>query len=117
MNAVILLTAIDAGTKPAAEAHAIIVSAQPAVNSTVARGTMPIRLLFNSRIDVAHSRLSLQRPDGKVENVGLASGAADDSLAGLANVQAEGRWTLHWLVLSLDGHITRGEVSFFVRGA
>jgi methionine-rich copper-binding protein CopC len=26
-----------------------------------------------------------------------------------------GRWKLNWQVLSLDGHLTRGEVSFSVR--
>jgi methionine-rich copper-binding protein CopC len=38
-------------------------------------------------------------------------------LSGRAHVAAEGRWKLRWQVLSLDGHITRGEVSFSVRDA
>ncbi len=44
--------------------------------------------------------------------VALAPGGASGALAGRAQVAGEGRWKLRWHVLSLDGHITRGEVSF-----
>ena len=97
-----------------ARAHAIIVGAQPAMNSIVARGELEIRLDFNSRIDQKRSRLSLQRPDGGEVAVALAPGGASGVLAGRAQVAGEGRWKLRWQVLSLDGHITRGEVSFSV---
>src|SRR5216110_2454970 len=55
-----------------ARAHAIIVAAQPAMNSTVARGELEIRLDFNSQIDRKRSRLSLQRPDGSEIIIALA---------------------------------------------
>ena len=97
-----------------ARAHAIVVAAQPAMNSTVLPGELEIRLDFNSRIDQKRSRLSLQRPDGGEFAVALAPGGASGVLAGRAQVAGEGRWKLRWQVLSLDGHITRGEVSFSV---
>jgi methionine-rich copper-binding protein CopC len=93
------------------------VAAQPAMNSTVATGELEIRLDFNSRIDQKRSRLSLQRPDGSEVAVALAPSDASGVLSGRAQVAAEGRWKLRWQVLSLDGHITRGEVSFSVRDA
>ena len=99
----------------AALAHAIIVSAQPAMNSTVAPGALEIRLAFNTRIDAERSRLSLARSDGSVVDVALKRDGAANVLAGNAFVISDGRWRLRWLVLSLDGHITRGEVDFFVR--
>ena len=97
-----------------ARAHAIVVAAQPAMNSTILPGELEIRLDFNSRIDQKRSRLSLQRPDGGEVAVALAPGGASGVLAGRAQVAGEGPWKLRWQVLSLDGHITRGEVSFSV---
>jgi copper resistance protein C len=100
-----------------AVAHAIIVAAQPAMNSTVAPGKLTLRLQFNSRVDSRRSRLTLQRPDGTELTVALVPAAPPGVLAGLAQVAQEGRWTLRWQVLSLDGHLTRGEVRFSVDGA
>jgi methionine-rich copper-binding protein CopC len=101
----------------AAQAHAIIVAAQPAMNAVVPPGDIAIRLEFNSRIDSERSGLRLQRPDGTEAPVTLTPGNPPGVLAARARADASGRWTLHWQVLSLDGHITRGEVSFAVRDA
>jgi copper resistance protein C len=98
-----------------AHAHAIVVAAQPAMNSTVARGELEIRLDFNSQIDRQRSRLSLQRPDGSEVIIALAPDGPAGVLAGRAQATQSGRWKLGWQVLSLDGHITRGEVRFSVR--
>jgi methionine-rich copper-binding protein CopC len=98
-----------------ARAHAIVVAAQPAMNSTVAQGELEIRLDFNSQIDRKRSRLSLQRPDGSELVIALAPDGPAGVLAGRAQATLSGRWKLHWQVLSLDGHITRGEVRFSVR--
>ncbi|HEY2968246.1 MAG TPA: copper resistance CopC family protein [Casimicrobiaceae bacterium] len=100
-----------------ARAHAIVMAAQPAMNSTVLPGELEIRLDFNSRIDQKRSRLSLQRPDGTEVAVALTAGGPPGVLAGHAQVAESGRWKLRWQVLSLDGHITRGEVDFSVRDA
>jgi methionine-rich copper-binding protein CopC len=100
-----------------ARAHAIVVAAQPAMNSAVLPGELEIRLDFNSRIDQKRSRLNLERPDGSEIAVALAPGGPSGVLAGRAQVAGEGRWKLRWQVLSLDGHITRGELSFSVRDA
>jgi methionine-rich copper-binding protein CopC len=98
-----------------AHAHAVVVAAQPAMNSTVARGELEIRLDFNSQIDRKRSRLSLQRPDGSELVIALAPDGPPGVLAGRAEATLSGRWKLRWQVLSLDGHITRGEVRFSVR--
>jgi methionine-rich copper-binding protein CopC len=98
-----------------ARAHAIVVAAQPAMNSTVAQGELEIRLDFNSQIDRKRSRLSLQRPDGSELVIALAPDGPAGVLAGQAQATLSGRWKLRWQVLSLDGHVTRGEVRFSVR--
>lgn len=99
-----------------ARAHAIVMSAQPAMNTSVAPGEVNIRLAFNSQIDSQRSRLRLERPDGVLLAIALVPDGSRDVLAGTASATSPGRWKVHWQVLSLDGHITRGEIGFFVRG-
>jgi methionine-rich copper-binding protein CopC len=101
-------------TPGVALAHAIVVAAQPAMKATVAPGDLEIRLNFNSRVDSKRSRFILQRPDGT--EMLLCTRTCVGVLAGHALVTQQGRWTLRWQALSLDGHITRGEVIFSVRG-
>ena len=97
-------------------AHAIVLSARPAMNSNVAQGPLELRLDFNSRIDAQRSRLLLRGPDGTPTTVALAD-SPPNSLIGHATVTAVGPWKLDWQVLSLDGHITRGEIRFSVGAA
>jgi hypothetical protein len=117
--AVAMLLGVSAATMALspgiASAHAIVVAAQPAMNSTVGQGELEIRLDFNSQVDTKWSRLSLQRPDGSEVVIALAPDAPAGVLAGRAQATVSGRWKLRWQVLSLDGHITRGEVRFSVR--
>lgn len=99
---------------PAAGAHAIVVRAQPPMNATVPQGDLDIKLNFNSRIDPRRSRLSLIGPDGLLVPVASVGNAGPNALAGRASATVAGQWKLRWQVLSLDGHVTRGEVSFSV---
>ena len=95
--------------------HAIVVSARPAVGTTLPQGELDVRLEFNSRIDRQRSRMVLHRPDGSDSRIVPAADAPPNVLAGRAEATIAGRWKLDWQVLSVDGHITRGEVGFSVR--
>ena len=97
-----------------AEAHAIIVSSKPAANSQVPEGPVDMMLQYNSRIDLEHSRVSLVDPAGKVTALKADAGATQGSLTAQGKVDAPGKWIIRWQVLSLDGHITRGEIPFQV---
>jgi copper resistance protein C len=96
-------------------AHAIVVDATPSVNSTVVQGPLVIQLQFNSRLDLQRSRLTLQRPDGSEQPVTVEPLAPAGSMRGRAEAMPPGAWKLRWQVLSLDGHITCGEIPFSVR--
>ena len=112
-----LLAGMLAGAFPfarTAEAHAIIVSSRPAANSKLPQGSVDILLQFNSRIQIELSRLSLVDPEGKVVAVPIAAGPMLGSIVAHAKTDEIGRWTLRWQVLSVDGHITRGEIPFLV---
>lgn len=97
-----------------AEAHAIIIGAKPAANAKVPGGPLDILLQYNSRIDVSLSRLSLTDPAGKSSVLEIAGGHKPGLLTAKANLSAPGQWLLRWQVLSIDGHVTRGEIPFTV---
>ena len=99
----------------AAWAHAIIVSSSPAAGATVAGDHLPICLRFNSRIDHARSKLTLFAPDGSPRGLTAASDSPADELNADAKLLSTGAWRLRWQVLSVDGHITRGDIPFTVR--
>jgi methionine-rich copper-binding protein CopC len=97
-----------------AAAHAIIVSADPAVDAVLHTPTVPVVLRFNSRIDRERSRLTLLRPDGSSQPLPLASAQRPDTLAAKIDGLAAGHYRLRWQVLAVDGHITRGDIPFAV---
>ncbi|MGY3453499.1 copper resistance CopC family protein [Bradyrhizobium sp. USDA 4353] len=99
----------------AASAHAIIVSSQPASGATIDKDALAIRLRFNSRIDHTRSRLKLKAPDGAEQALTPALDAPADEIDAQARALSPGAWHLQWQVLSVDGHITRGDIPFNVR--
>ncbi|MBB4371132.1 hypothetical protein GGD63_003929 [Bradyrhizobium sp. cir1] len=98
----------------ASQAHAIIVSSSPATGATISGETVAIRLHFNSRIDRARSKLTLLAPDGAARALTPAPDAPADELNADATQLPAGAWHLRWQVLSVDGHITRGDIPFTV---
>ena len=99
--------------EPRAFAHAIIVEASPAARSTVAAGDIPIEIKFNSRVDRARSRLALIDARGAVVKLDLAESSAE-RMSALATAVVPGNYRIEWYVLSIDGHITRGNIKFSV---
>ncbi len=72
-----------------------------------------IVLRYNSRIDHARSRLTLQGTNAEMV-LPLQPDSPVDALAAKAEL-TPGDYTVHWQVLAVDGHITRGDVRFTVR--
>ena len=99
--------------EPRAFAHAIIVEASPAVRSTVPAGDIPIEIKFNSRVDRARSRLALIDARGAVVKLNLAESSAE-RMSALATAVVPGNYRIEWYVLSIDVHITRGNIKFSV---
>jgi len=114
-DAIVVLAA--ALVTPTALAHAVVEWSQPPANGVVAPGELHVRVQFSSRIDVARSRLVLIAPDGRQTT--LAPDAVDKPglVTATTRVACDGRFTLHWQVLSLDGHVARGEIPFRVGDA
>jgi methionine-rich copper-binding protein CopC len=98
-------------------AHAIVERSSPAAHAVVAPGQVMVTIDFNTRLDHARSRLSLEAPGGAVSRVALEANTPATAIGGRCELNSEGLWKLKWQVLAADGHITRGEIPFVVRFA
>jgi methionine-rich copper-binding protein CopC len=110
--AVILLLAGSMLPPSPAGAHAIIIAAAPAPGAMLHAADLPVHLRFNSRIDLARSRLTLIGPDASTRTLPLDATAGPDMLAAEATGLVPGQYRLRWQVLGIDGHITRGDIQF-----
>jgi methionine-rich copper-binding protein CopC len=110
----ILLLASDAFWPSRAIAHAIVVASTPGPRETIAVSETRIEVRFNSRIDRARSRLVLMRPDGSQEALTITQGGVGESLDSEAKGLEKGSHRLLWQALSVDGHVTHGEIPFDV---
>ena len=96
----------------AASAHAALVQSQPPDRASVAPGERKLVLRFDSRIDHARSRLMLQGTNAQM-TLPLDKGSAPDALAADATF-TPGTYVVHWQVLAVDGHVTRGDLRFVI---
>ena len=98
----------------AADAHAVVIKAQPALDQQVAAGPLAIELEFNSRIDKERSKLELTDPAGAKTEVPMDQDGAPNVVTATTAALAAGAYSLRWQVLAIDGHITRGDIPFTV---
>ncbi len=102
-------------TPAAAEAHAILLASSPAAGGSVPAGQVVMEFRFNSRIDRLRSRLTLTRPDRSQTMLPISDQGSEELLRTTVAL-TPGTYTIHWQVLAVDGHITRGDVAFTVTG-
>ena len=98
-----------------ASAHAILIDSKPQEAAEVAGPEVNVALEFNSRIDAARSSLQLAREGQDPHPLALRAAAAPNELDATASELAPGSYKLRWQVLSVDGHVSRGTVTFKVR--
>ena len=111
--AAFLTACLSAG--PAA-AHALLLESVPKSGAVVAGGPVDFVLRYNSRVDSARSRLLLKDGRGGSQRLTIQPGADEASLKAQGLTLAPGKYNLHWEVLSVDGHISRGDLGFSVSG-
>lgn len=99
---------------PPLRAHAILADSNPREAELVTTAETPIELRFNCRIDAKRSRVLVIGPDLRSAVLPLSEAAAPDAVKAHLDGLQQGVYQLHWQVLSVDGHITRGDLSFRV---
>jgi copper resistance protein C len=100
--------------------HPRLVSAAPAVNSTVTAAPTALRLTFQEALEPAMSRITMV--DSARRAVALNAVAADaaDPKTLVATFKAPvgpGRYTVTWQAAGADGHPMRGSYAFTLAAA
>jgi methionine-rich copper-binding protein CopC len=90
-----------------AQAHAVLTSFKLEGHRVV--------LHFNGRVDAARSRLSLLNAEGAAtKKIDCKAGQDQATLQGDLGEIAPGSYVVRWEVLSVDGHISRGDQPFIL---
>jgi copper resistance protein C len=98
------------------EAHARLARSEPAAESTLRRGPAEVRLWFTESLEPAFSSAHLL--DGQRRRVDGVEGKVDGvdtaQLRMTLPVLGAGRYTVAYRVVSIDSHVTTGELTFSV---
>ncbi len=97
-----------------ASAHSSLLESTPQDGGTVGAGDVAIELRFDSRLDLRFSRVIVIGPDGSQSALRLQTGDRPGVLKATGTRLGEGRYLLHWRVLSVDGHAEQGQIKFDV---
>lgn len=92
-------------------AHSALTGSDPVEGGTVSAAGFPVELRFNGRMDAVRSRLVLTLADGSTRKLaGKANGPS--AIVAQAEAVPPGRCALRYDVVSSDGHLTSGTITF-----
>lgn len=117
--AALFLLGLLVGSAGPARAHAIVLEASPAHEAVLLAAPGRIVLRFNSRIEHALSRVTIETGTGRAVALPVA-GATDQDAARLVvplSPLAPGIYIVRYRVLAADGHVTEGALRFTIRAA
>ena len=116
-----VVTALLAGILPtgpgadSAVAHDLVRRSEPAANAAVVAGPVSVAVVYSGKIDRVRSQLALVAPSGTRRELALDVSAPPNVLQAPAPIDlTPGAYVLRWIVLSSDGHLTRGDIPFRV---
>lgn len=115
LRGVFIAAALLAGGT-AAEAHAFLDRAVPAVGSTVKAAPAQLKLWFTEALEPAFSTIAVTDAAGQDVAQGKAGVDASDSklLEVAVKPLAAGTYRVKWRVVSVDTHPTEGDFTFTV---
>ena len=100
-----------------ARAHAFPERADPRVGSVVQGSPETVRIWFDGELEPAFSQIRVA--DGSGQRVDRGDGHVDPNGRRLLQVSVPtlppGTYSVHWAVLSIDGHRTTGDFRFTVK--
>lgn len=109
------------GALPLADAwaHAKLVRSDPAARSVLKRAPTHVRLWFNEKLEAAFSSAEVRDAAGaRVNSEPAIQSAQQPKLIELRlPVLKDGTYTVHYRVLSVDGHVVQANYRFVVRAA
>lgn len=101
-----------------AEAHALLVKAEPARRAALVQAPHELKLWFNEEIEPAYTKLTLLDAAGKpVTDAKFVVPADNRKLMVLALPALDpGKYTVKFRVLSVDGHVVESAYDFVLKG-
>jgi len=112
-------TALLGGWARDALAHAFPERADPRVGSVVQGSPDTVRIWFDGELEPAFCQIVVT--DGSGQRVDRGDARVDANGRRLLQVSVPtlpaGTYSVHWAVLSIDGHRTTGDFRFTVKGA
>ena len=96
-------------------AHARLVSATPAANSMAMPAPTELRLKFSEGIEIKFSKVKVLGPDKTPIATGPIKVDPNDKSLLIVPMTAalpDGKYTIEWQVVSVDGHKTSGSYAF-----
>ena len=102
---------------PVASAHTVLISSDPAADTTLAAGPDTVSATFNEDLQPSFAAMTVVGPDANLWSVGdpRVSGAVVS--VPLRALGPSGRYTVNYRVTSADGHVVSGSWSFTVTTA
>lgn len=102
---------------PAASAHTVLISTDPAADATLATGPDTVSATFNEDLQPSFAAMTVVGPDTNLWSVGdpRVSGAVVS--VPLRPLGPSGGYTVNYRVTSADGHVVSGSWSFTVTTA
>ena len=97
----------------AANAHAMLDHATPAVGSAVAAAPKEVVLSFTEKLEPKFSSIEVRNANGAAVSTGPARANGMEMRVGLKQLPA-GTYKVIWRVLSVDTHRTNGSFTFRV---
>ena len=114
--AIVAVLLVSARGAALAEAHAKLARSEPAAASTLRSGPAEVRLWFTESLEATFSSAHLL--DGERRRVDGVEGRVDAATPALLRMTlpalAAGRYTVVYRVVSIDSHVTSGELTFSV---
>ena len=104
------------GASNSAEAHAALVRSQPGSRAVLQRAPERIELCFNEAVEPKFSSLRIERKPGSVIPVGDLVSSGDAKCISVLSPSLEpGVYTVHYRVLSRDGHVIEYGYQFTIK--
>jgi methionine-rich copper-binding protein CopC len=105
-------------TAPAASAHSVLESSAPAKDSSIATAPAEVVLQFNEPLDTGFTELAVLGPDGASHWEGGTPVITGPKLsAPLKPLGPAGKYTVHYRIVSSDGHPVFGTFAFTLTSA
>jgi methionine-rich copper-binding protein CopC len=96
-------------------AHAKLVSATPAASSMAMPPPTELRRKFSEGIEIKFTKVKVTGPDKKAVETGTAKLDPGDNtvlIVPLSGPLPDGKYTVDWQAVSVDGHKTKGSYGF-----